>query len=543
MQPSNDKIMNTKDNKSELLLPAGNFERLKTAIMYGADAVYAGTPDMSLRTKSAFSLDELVEGVRYAHERGKRVYLTLNLFSHNSDIKKLPEFLKTISAVQPDGVIVADPGIFDMLKTHAPNVERHISTQANVCSSASVKFWKNQGASLVVLARELNHDEIAQIRRDVPDIKLETFIHGAMCMTYSGRCLLSNYLSEKGANQGSCAHSCRWNYKLKVRLKDNSEKEIEINEHTKELFEFLLEEECRPGQFLPFEEDVHGSYILNSKDLCLMPKLDQYLKIGIDSLKIEGRNKSQYYAGMVAKAYRHAIDDWYANPEGWSPEPYMNILTKISNRGYTLAFHEGRLSHLGHNYSTSRSVSDYCYAGHVTSHTSNGLVVEVRNEINPGDVMEFISPSTFDPIRLRLYTFIDADTQKQELKVSAGQAKRILIPYNWIHTVSESKLRILLPIGSLVTKEKVLDTEQKNRIKCDAEALYCESKHIPASKKWSYYQQAMLNAPHETTKAQAKGTMNRCCAKGCNGCLIFWNDPQYERLRKKIASKPLGSLL
>ena len=263
--------------KTELLIPAGSIEKLKLAVHYGADSIYIGTPDLSLRTQSKFTLEDLVEGIEYAHSYNKRVYLTLNLFSHNKDLEKLPLFIDTIKQAKPDGVIIADPGVFAFVQKHAPELELHISTQANICSSLTVDFWKDQGASLCVLAREVSHSELAEIREKCPDIKLEVFVHGAMCMTYSGRCLLSNFMSERGANQGNCAHSCRWNYKLKMRLKDGTITELEINDENKNMFEFLLEEEIRPGEFMPFEEDVRGSYILNSKDLNLMPKLNEFL--------------------------------------------------------------------------------------------------------------------------------------------------------------------------------------------------------------------------------------------------------------------------
>ena len=207
---------------AELLMPAGSLEKLKVAILYGADAVYMGTPDLSLRTRSNLTLEEVLEGVAYARAHGKRAYLTLNLFAHNRDIEKLPEYVDTIRKVGPDGVIVADPGVFHFVKRAAPELKIHISTQANVCSWLSVQFWEAQGADLVVLAREVSFEELKEIRSQCPDIKLEAFVHGAMCMTYSGRCLLSNYMAERGANQGNCANSCRWNYKLKVRLKDGT---------------------------------------------------------------------------------------------------------------------------------------------------------------------------------------------------------------------------------------------------------------------------------------------------------------------------------
>ncbi|HHK75263.1 MAG TPA: peptidase U32, partial [Rhizobiales bacterium] len=295
--------------RSELLMPAGNLRKLKMAVLYGADAVYLGTPDMSLRTRSEFTLEEVMEGVRFCHEHGRRAYLTLNLFSHNKDIAKLDEYIRTVQKVRPDGLIVADPGIFQYVRDHAPELSLHISTQSNICSWLSVRFWRDQGADLCVLAREVSFAELREIREKCPDIKLEAFVHGAMCMTYSGRCLLSNFMAERGANQGNCANSCRWNYKLHLALKDGTVEELNITDENRDLFEFLLEEGCRPGELMPIEEDARGSYILNSKDLCLMPRLDEYLAIGIDSLKVEGRGKSEYYAAIVARAYRMAIDD------------------------------------------------------------------------------------------------------------------------------------------------------------------------------------------------------------------------------------------
>jgi putative protease len=359
----------TKLPRAELLAPAGSPEKLKAAIDYGADAVYLGTPDLSLRSRSEFTLEEVAEGIVYAHARGRKVYLTLNLFSHNDDIERLPQALETLKEVQPDGVIVADPGIFQLVQEQAPELPLHISTQANVCSWLSVKFWERQGAALCVLAREVSFKELREIREHCPDIALEAFVHGSMCMTYSGRCLLSNFMAERGANQGNCANSCRWTYKVHFQLKDGTLKELEINQENEDLFDFFLEEECRPGELLPIVEDRRGSYIMNSKDLCLMPKLDELLSIGIDSLKIEGRNKSLYYVAITTRAYRMAIDAWYRDPESWNPAPYMNELNALPNRGYTLAFHEGRLTDLGHNYhsdaslSTSEVCGDYSHQG------------------------------------------------------------------------------------------------------------------------------------------------------------------------------------
>ncbi len=347
------------ERRSELLMPAGNLRKLKMAVLYGADAVYLGTPDMSLRTKSQFSLEDVIEGVEFCHAHGRRAYLTLNLFSHNKDIPKLDEYIDTVRKVKPDGLIIADPGVFQYVRTRAPELPLHISTQANVCSWLSVKFWEDQGAELVVLAREVSYPELVEIREECPDVMLEAFVHGAMCMTYSGRCLLSNFMAERGANQGNCANSCRWNYGVRMRLKDGTIEDLNITEDNADMFEFLLEEGCRPGEFMPIEEDGRGSYILNSRDLCIMPKLDEYLKIGVDSLKVEGRGKSEYYCAIVARAYRMAIDDYYADPENWDPKPYMRELEAVGNRGYTLAFHEGRLTNYAHDYEHTASLAQW----------------------------------------------------------------------------------------------------------------------------------------------------------------------------------------
>src|SRR5690606_24449138 len=244
--------------RTELLLPAGNLEKLKLALLYGADAVYAGSPDMSLRTTSGFSLESLKEGVEYAHARGKRVYLTLNLVTHNRDADKLPEYVEALRAIGPDGLIVGDLGVFSYLREHAPELELHVSTQASAASWLTVQTWQRLGADLVVLAREVSFEEVREIRERCPDIRLETFVHGAMCMTYSGRCLLSNYMAERGANQGSCAHSCRWKYKLLVKSPDGSTGTIEIDDGNMKDFEFFLQEEFRPNDLYPIVEDERG---------------------------------------------------------------------------------------------------------------------------------------------------------------------------------------------------------------------------------------------------------------------------------------------
>ncbi len=539
--------------KAELLLPAGSLDRLKTAILYGADAVYCGTPDMSLRTKSAFSLEDLLKGIEYAHLKGKKVYLTLNLFSHNKDIEKLPEYIATVRQVKPDGLIVADPGIAHFVKQNAPELELHISTQANICSWLSVKFWQEQGAKLVVLAREVSFLELKEIREKCPDIKLEAFVHGSMCMTYSGRCLLSNFMSERGANQGSCAHSCRWGYKLKIKLKDNTEHEIEITDQNKDLFDFFLEEEIRPGELMPFEEDMQGSYILNSKDLCLMPKLNQYLAIGIDSLKVEGRNKTEYYAGTVARAYRMAIDDYYQSPENWQPEKYMAELEAVANRGYTLAFHEGRLTNLAHDYDSTKSTAVYEYAARVIDWQEEDMIIEIKNRIVSGDVLEFLSPFKQEPILLRIYQFESAESGNKTNAVHSGQKGRVRIASNLFHLEDQSRLKDLLPPLTLIRKEKAMEQSEKNRLDLHEQSQKIEIGQGNENKYQNKKEKYLLSIEQSAVEKQEIAIKNLsagprigtegCCGKGCNGCLIFWYDEKYHKAREILKTKKMGEML
>ena len=514
--------------------------------MYGADAVYCGTPDMSLRTKSAFSLEELVEGIKYAHSQNKKVYLTLNLFSHNKDIAKLPEYIKTVREVKPDGLIISDPGVFQFVKENAPELELHISTQANICSWLTVDFWQKQGAALAVLAREVSFDELKEIREKCPKIKLEVFVHGSMCMTYSGRCLLSNFMSERGANQGSCSHSCRWGYKLKIKLKDNTEHEIEITDQNKDLFDFFLEEEIRPGQFMPFEEDMYGSYILNSKDLCLMPKLNEYLEIGVDSLKVEGRNKTAFYAGSVARAYRMAIDDYYNDKEGWDFEKYMDELDAISNRGYTLAFHEGRLTNLAHDYDSSRSSSFYEFAGQIIDYEDNAMIVEFKNKIVKGDVLEFMVPKSSEIILLRIYEFDLFEKNKIVDQVHGGQKPKVRINLDLFHQEDIAQLKEKLPILTLIRKEKPLEISEKNRIELHQQSQMLES-GSSSDKKYQRKKEKYLTSLEKKLSEISPKTPrigeDGCCGKGCNGCLIFWHDSKYEKARELLAKKKMGEML
>ncbi|NOD94084.1 peptidase U32 [Ruegeria sp. HKCCD4884] len=534
-------------SRSELLMPAGNLRKLKLAILYGADAVYLGTPDMSLRTKSEFSLEEVIEGVEFCHSHGRRAYLTLNLFSHNKDIPKLDEYIDTVRKVQPDGLIIADPGVFQYVRERAPELPLHISTQANICSWLSVKFWQDQGAELVVLAREVSYPELVEIREKCPDIKLEAFVHGAMCMTYSGRCLLSNFMAERGANQGNCANSCRWNYGLKLRLKDGTHQELRITDENADLFEFLLEEGCRPGDLMPIEEDDRGSYILNSRDLCIMPKLDEYLKIGVDSLKVEGRGKSEYYAAIVARAYRMAIDDYNADPENWDPKPYMRELETVGNRGYTLAFHEGRLTNYAHDYEHTASIAQWEYAGIVTEVTEDAFLVEVKNKLEPGDVLDFVSPISRDTVLLRVYDFERASDGKR-LDVVHGSTKTIIrLPFTLFDHEDIDDLRARFPVYSVLRKERALTDEHWSRIRFDklVQGLETTGRDNPtayARRRDELVEKIGEDGNERRFKTNRIGTEG-CCGKGCNGCLIFWQDEKYALAREVLSKRKQGEQL
>ncbi len=531
----------------ELLMPAGNLRKLKMAVLYGADAVYLGTPDMSLRTRSEFSLQDVIEGVRFCHRYGKRAYLTLNLFSHNKDILKLDEYIETVRTVNPDGLIIADPGVFQYVRQNAPELSLHISTQSNICSWLSVKFWQEQGADLCVLAREVSFSELKEIREKCPGIKLEAFIHGAMCMTYSGRCLLSNFMAERGANQGNCANSCRWNYKLRLRLKDGSVQDLNITDENMEMFEFLLEEGCRPGELMPVEEDARGSYILNSRDLCLMPKLDEYLKIGLDSLKVEGRGKSEYYAAIVARAYRMAIDDYYADPQNWDARPYMRELESVGNRGYTLGFHDGRLTNYAHDYEHTQSLACWEYAGVMSKVNGDGFFVTVKNRLEAGEVLEFVSPVCRNTVLLRAYCFQNAATGENMQVVQGGAQMTIFFPFALFDHEDREELKSLFPEFTVLRKEKALTREQWNRIQFDKLALRQENRQQRDEASYSASRDRLLasmdgDAAARRIKSNRTGTKG-CCGRGCNGCMIFWQDETYAKARAALLKRKQGEQL
>lgn len=357
--------------KPELLAPAGNLEKLKFALLYGADAVYLAGKAYGLRASAGnFSLEDLKKGLDFAHGMGKKVYLTLNIIPHNSDLKGLPEYIKEIDRLGVDAVIVADPGIITMVKEHAPGLPIALSTQANNTNWMSARFWHDVGVDRIIVARELSLREIKEIVERTPKtLEIECFVHGAMCISYSGRCLLSNYFANRDSNRGACAHPCRWQYRLV--------------------------EEKRPGEYYPIYEDERGTYIFNSKDLCMIEHIPELIQTGIRSLKIEGRMKSLYYVATVVSAYRKAIDKYFENPEAYRTDPYwLEEIAKASHREYTTGFYFSRPGAQDQVYDTSAYVRNYDFVGIVLEFDQEkGIAkIEQRNRMDVGDTIEIMSP-------------------------------------------------------------------------------------------------------------------------------------------------------
>ncbi len=356
-------------NKPELLAPAGNFSKLKTAVYYGADAVYIGGKSFSLRALSDnFTDEEIARAVEYAHGKNVKVYVTVNIFAKNSDFDKAKEYFKFLYSVGVDAVLITDIGLIDLCKEVAPDLPIHLSTQANTLNKYAVRAWKNYGLERVVLARELSLAEIAEIRQFVPDIELEAFAHGAMCISYSGRCLLSNYLNGRDSNRGECVQACRWSYELREKNKG--------------------------GEYYPIEEDERGSYILNSKDLNMISHIDEMVDAGVISLKIEGRMKSEYYLATVINAYRRAIDEYCKIGDKYKENSmFYDELIKTSHRAFTTAYTLGDNFDTV-NYSDSQSVGEKQFIAVVTKGTAGGYTeIEMRNRFKKSDVLEILSPS------------------------------------------------------------------------------------------------------------------------------------------------------
>lgn len=357
--------------KIELLAPAGNLEKLKMAILFGADAVYIGGQRFGLRASADnFSPEDMKLGVDFAHERGCKVYVTVNIIPHNQDLIGLPEYIKQLESTGVDAVIVSDPGVFTIVRSTAPDMEIHISTQANNTNYLSAKFWYELGAKRVVVARELSFEEISEMAALTPaDLDIEAFIHGAMCISYSGRCLLSNYMTGRDSNKGACSHPCRWKYSLV--------------------------EEKRPGEYYPVYEDERGTYIFNSKDLCMIEYIPQLIAAGIFSFKIEGRMKSSFYVATVVSAYRKAIDAYMADPENYTFDPQWLVeLSKASHREYTTGFYFNKTTDKDQIYHTSSYIREYDFVGMVLEYDKQSGIakIEQRNRMIVGDEIEVVIP-------------------------------------------------------------------------------------------------------------------------------------------------------
>lgn len=357
--------------KVELLVPASNLEVLKTAVIYGADAVYIGGEAYGLRAKAKnFSLDDMREGIAFAHERGVKVYVTANILAHNYDLDGARTYFKELKEIKPDALIISDPGMFTIAKEECPEIEIHISTQANNTNYMTYLFWHKMGAARVVSARELSLREIKEIRENIPDdLEIESFIHGAMCISYSGRCLLSNYFTGRDANHGACTHPCRWKY--------------------------AVVEEQRPGEYLPVYENERGTYIFNSKDLCMIEYIPEIIDAGINSLKIEGRMKTALYVATVARTYRKALDDFAESEEKYraNMDWYRSEISKCTYRQFTTGFYFGKPDENTQIYDNNTYVNEYIYLGIVGEMDNRGFVrIEQRNKFCKGDIIEIMKP-------------------------------------------------------------------------------------------------------------------------------------------------------
>ena len=385
----------------ELLIPASSLEVLKTAVIFGADAVYIGGEAVGLRAKAKnVSMEEMKEGIQFAHEHNVRVYVTANILAHNGDLPGVEEYFKELKEIGPDALIISDPGVFMIAKRVCPEIEIHISTQANNTNYGTYRFWHELGAKRVVSARELSMKEIKEIRSNIPDdLEIETFVHGAMCISYSGRCLLSNYFTGRDANQGACTHPCRWKY--------------------------AVMEESRPGEYLPVYENERGTYIFNSKDLCMIGHIPDLIDAGIDSFKIEGRMKTALYVATVARTYRKAIDDYLKDPVLYEKNMpwYLDQISNCTYRQFTTGFFYGKPDSEAQIYDSNTYVKEYTYLGIVGGSNAEGLYrIEQRNKFSVGETIEIMKPNG-DNIKAKVLRIVNEEGGEQE---SAPHPKQVL---------------------------------------------------------------------------------------------------------------------
>jgi len=427
----------------ELLLPAGTLDKMRTAYAYGADAVYAGQPRYSLRARNnEFKLEELGIGIQEAHALGKKLFVASNLMPHNAKVKTYMADMQPVIEMQPDALIMADPGLIAMVRERWPEMDVHLSVQANTVNFASVKFWKSLGLTRVILSRELSLDEIEEIRQQCPDIELEVFIHGALCIAYSGRCLLSGYFNHRDANQGTCTNSCRWDYKVDS-ADENATGEIERIDFDfdkalseSELSEcgeqprhpladkvYVISRKDHPGELMPVLEDEHGTYIMNSKDLRAVEHVERLVKIGVDSLKVEGRTKSIYYVARTAQVYRQAIDD-AVKGRAFNLE-LLGALDALANRGYTDGFYERHHTHEQQNYMRGHSESfRQQYVGDIVACANGMAEIDVKNRFQIGDKLEIIHPDGNRIVELKEMRSLEGEA----LTTAPGSGHRVRIP-------------------------------------------------------------------------------------------------------------------
>lgn len=388
------------DRHPELLIPASSLEVLKTAVIFGADAVYIGGEAFGLRAKAKnFSMEDMKAGIAFAHGRGVKVHVTVNILAHNDDLLGVEEYLKELKELKPDALIIADPAIFMLAKEICPEIDRHVSTQANNTNYGTYRFWWEQGAKRVVSARELSLKEIKEIREHIPEeMEIESFIHGAMCISYSGRCLLSNFFTGRDANHGACTHPCRWKY--------------------------AVVEETRPGEYMPVYENERGTYIFNSKDLCMIKHIPEMIEAGIDSFKIEGRMKTALYVATVARTYRKAIDDYFESPEKYKENMpwYLDQIKNCTYRQFTTGFYFGKPGEESQIYDNNTYVKEYTYLG-IVGEIENGLCrIEQRNKFSVGETIEIMKPDGRN-INVIVEKILDEDKNEQE---SAPHPKQVL---------------------------------------------------------------------------------------------------------------------
>ena len=391
--------------KPELLAPAGSYQKAKTAFLYGADAIYCGTSSLSLRTRADMENEDLINTIKYAHEIGKKVYVTLNIFAFDDKYQEIIEMAKILEKIKPDGIIVADGGVIEVIKQYAPSIPIHVSTQANIVSMHTANFWYKNGAKRMILGRELNKKQIKYIMENKPnDMEIEIFVHGAICFSYSGRCFLSDFLSGRSANLGECSQSCRWSYNLYAEEKNNL------------------------GEFMPIETNEYGTSIFSSKDLCLINEIPEIIEMGIDSLKIEGRLKTEYYIASVINTYRSAIDDYIKNTKNYDGSKYLKELEKVRTRGLTTFYFNDKNNKDIQEYGGRQYNEQYEYGGKIIKYNSDKTVIEIKNKLKVGDELELLIPYKLEPLVFKIEKLWDINTKEEINSISPGiKGQQVLI--------------------------------------------------------------------------------------------------------------------